>query len=689
MNNFGEKVSFIWSVADLLRGPYKPNQYGRVILPLTVLRRLDCVLEPTKDKVLAKAESLKGKKLANVEPVLNRAAGGSFHNTSKLTFEKLKGDPTHIARNLSGYINAFSSNVRRIFEKFKFEEEIGRLDENNRLFLVVSKFCDIDLHPDAVSNIEMGYVFEELIRRFNEAANETAGDHFTPREVIRLMVNLLFAPDSEALVKPGIVRTLLDPACGTGGMLAVADEYLRELNRDARLEVFGQDYNPESYAVCGSDMLIKGHHIERIVFGDTFTSDGHAGERFDYLLANPPFGVEWKPQEDTIRKEHETQGFAGRFGPGLPRINDGSPLFTGDAGSGESEIRRWIIENDWLDAIVALPDQLFYNTGIFTYIWIVTNRKPPERRGKVQLINAVHFYQKMRKSLNNKRNEITDAQIAEITRIYGDFQHNAAVGQASSLPAAVVGQASSLPAAVVGQASSLPNHGSPDNGKQDAYPTIVSKLFDNADFGFHKLTVERPLRLNFQASPERIQRLRETKQFEGLATSKKKKGSKAAEAEIEAGREIQRTILLALDDLDKKHVWKNREAFRKCLYDSLLGCGLKVPESFWKVLLAALSERDETADVCTDKQGNPEPDADLRDYENVPLKEDIEEYFQREVLPHVPDAWIDESKTKVGYELPLNRHFYQYRPPRELSAIEADIAELETEIVKMLREVVG
>lgn len=453
-------------------------------------------------------------------------------------------------------------------------------------------------------------------------------------------------------------------------MLAVSDEYLRELNPDARLEAFGQDYNPESYAVCGSDMLIKGHNIDHIVFADSFTSDGFGGERFDYMLANPPFGVEWKPEEETVRQEHEQQGFSGRFGAGLPRINDGSllflqhmiskmkpadkggtrlaivfngsPLFTGDAGSGESEIRRWIIEQDWLEAVVALPDQLFYNTGIFTYIWIVTNRKTSEREGKIQLINAVDFFRKMRKSLNNKRNEISDEQIAEITRVYGDFQEGE-----------------------------------------------YSKIFDNEDFGFQKITVQRPLRLNFQASAERIERLRETKQFQNLAKSKKKKGTKAAEAEIEAGKEVQRTILLALDDLDSTKAWKNREAFRECLYDSLLGCGLKVPAAFWKVLLSSLSERDETADICPDKEGKPEPDTDLRDYENVPLKEDIHEYFEREVRPHVPDAWIDESRTKIGYEIPLNRHFYKYQPPRPLEEIEADIAELEKDIVSKLREVVG
>ena len=405
MNNFGEKVSFIWSVADLLRGPYKPAQYGKVILPLTVLRRLDCVLEPTKEKVLAKKKGLKGGKVSNIEPILNRVAKVPFHNTSRLDFQKLKGEPDKIAANLTRYIKSFSSKARDILDYFGFESEIAKLDEADRLFLVVSKFCDIDLHPDVVSNTEMGYIFEELIRKFNEAANETAGDHFTPREVIRLMVNLLFEPDSDVLTKKGIVKTLLDPACGTGGMLSVADEYLRELNPDASLEVFGQDWNKESYAVCGSDMLIKGHDIEHIVFGSSFSKDGFHGQKFDYMLANPPFGVKWKPDEEPIRKEHEDQGLDGRFGAGLPSIDqgailflqhmiskmrpankggsrigivfNGNTMFAGDAGSGPSEIRRWIIENDWLESIVAMPDQLFYNTNIFTYVWIVTNRKRP------------------------------------------------------------------------------------------------------------------------------------------------------------------------------------------------------------------------------------------------------------------------------------------------------------------------
>lgn len=430
LQRFQDKVNFIFSIADVLRGPYKPNQYGKVILPMTALRRLDCVLAPTHAKVLEAAAKHKGKPAQARERILNRVAKQQFHNTSKLGFSTLKADPNHIAKNLTHYIKSFSPRARDILDHFGFGEHMEKLDKANRLYLVVSKFAEIDLHPDAVPSQEMGYIFEELIRKYNEDANETAGDHFTPREVIRLMVNVLFAPDGAILTKKGLLKTIYDPTCGTGGMLATAEDYLKELNPNANLEIFGQDYNDESYAICGSDMLIKGHSVEHIVFGDVLgdgqTSDGFPHETFDYMLANPPFGVKWEAEKDCVEAEHENQGFSGRFGAGTPRINDGSflflqhmiskmkkpndggtrlgivfngsPLFTGDAGSGESNIRRWIIENDWLDCIIALPDQLFYNTGILTYVWIVTNRKPRERRGKIQLIDATSFFIKMRKS---------------------------------------------------------------------------------------------------------------------------------------------------------------------------------------------------------------------------------------------------------------------------------------------------
>jgi len=671
MNNFGEKVSFIWSVADLIRGPYRPNQYKDVMLPMTVLRRLDCVLEPTKDKVLEQQKKLSGGKVKNVDPILCRVTGVPFYNTSRYTSEKLKGDPNNIAANLTNYIKGFSTRAREIIEHFGFEEHIAKLDKADRLYLVVSKFCDIDLHPHTVSNIEMGYIFEELIRRFNEASNEEAGDHFTPREVIRLMVNLLFMPDGDILTTKGIVKTLYDPACGTGGMLSVAEDYVRELNPDARLEVFGQDYNAQAYAICGSDMMIKGQDIEHIAFGDSFTDDRFPRHKFDYMLANPPFGVEWKPEANFITREHEEQGFGGRFGAGLPRINDGSllflmhmiskmkdpkeggtrlgivfngsPLFTGAAGSGESEIRRWIIENDWLEAIVALPDQLFYNTGIYTYLWIVTNRKEPGRRGKIQLVDATSFFKKMRKSLGNKRNEICDDQRDEITRLYGMM--NAECGM-------------------------MNEH---------------VRIFDNQDFGYRRITVERPLRLNFAVDEARIARLKETTAFASLSTSKKRKDTKAAQAEIEEGKRRQKEIVAVLQSMPSSKIWKNREEFLDELKTAFRNSSFIIPNSsLLKAILMALSERDETADICTDAKGNPEPDPELRDYENVPLKEDVDEYMKREVLPHVPDAWVDESKTKIGYEINFNRYFYKYTPPRPLEEIEADLRKIEKEIFEML-----
>ena len=570
--------SFIWSVADLLRGDYKQSDYGKVILPFTVLRRLDCVLEPTKDAVLTELAA-KEKLGVNPAPFLKRKTGLPFFNQSPLDLKKLLGDPTNVAQNLFTYIQGFSPEVRDIFEHFEFQTQVERLSKAGLLYQVTEKFCQIDLHPSKVSNADMGTVFEELIRKFAELSNETAGEHFTPREVIRLMVNLLFVEDNDALAKPGVVRTLYDPTAGTGGMLSVAGEYLAELNPKSSLNVFGQELNPESYAICKADMLIKGQDVGNIVFGNTLSDDGHPAEHFDYMLSNPPFGVEWKKVEKEVRKEHETKGFSGRFGPGLPRISDGSmlfllhllskmrpanqggsrfgivlngsPLFTGGAGSGESEIRRYVLENDLLEAIVGLPTDMFYNTGIATYVWIISNRKPVERKGKVQLIDASGMWQKMRKSLGSKRKELSDAHIEHITRLFGSFA---------------------------------------EAKDEDGKP--ISRLFDNEDFGYHSITVERPLR-------------------------------------DEAGQ-----IVLGQKGKQK---------------------------------------------------GKPQPDSSLRDTENVPYKDDVAEYFQREVLPHAPDAWIDPDKTKVGYEIPFNRHFYVYQPPRPLPDIEADIRQLEGEIAGLLK----
>jgi type I restriction enzyme M protein len=677
MNNFGEKVAFIWSVADLLRDAFKRSKYPDVILPLTVLRRLDCVLEPSKDKVLAAYAKLKDK-LENLAPQLRKASGFAFYNTSPFTFERLLGDAKNLAANLRAYINGFSDNMREVVEKFDFDNTISKLDDAGLLFLVLERFKNIDLHPDKVSNLEMGYVFEELIRKFNEAMDENPGEHFTPREVIRLMVNLLLTRDREALKQNHIVRTVYDPCCGSGGMLTIAKERILEINPNADVHLFGQEVNPETFAVCKSDLYMKsldGRDAENIQFGSTLGNDRHADKHFDYLLSNPPYGKEWKMDKEKVEAEAE-RGYAGRFGAGLPRISDGqllflqhmlsrmkdskdggsrvaivmngSPLFTGDAGSGESEIRRWILENDWLESIVALPEQLFYNTGIPTYVWVLTNRKPTARKGKVQLIDATAIWTPMRKSLGDKRRAISPEQIEEIARTYEVFRESE-----------------------------------------------QSRIFSTAEFGYRKITVERPLRLNFQASPQRIERLKRERVFQSLATSKKK--GKAGEAEIEAGRKVQETLLLALEELDAEKVWKNREAFRKCFYDALIGCGLKVPASFWKVLLSALSERDETAEVCFDADGHPEPDPELRDTENVPLGEDVQVFFDREVKPHVPDAWIntairdhkDGEVGKVGYEISFNRYFYQYQPPRPLEEIEADIKALEKDIVTMLKEVAG
>ena len=574
--------SFIWAVADLLRGDYKQSDYGKVILPFTVLRRLDCVLDSTKPAVLAELAA-KEKLGVNPAPFLSRITGRQFFNASPLDLKKLLGDPTHVATNLFAYIQGFSPEVRDIFEHFEFQTQIERLSKAGLLYQVTEKFCQIDLHPDKVSNADMGTVFEELIRKFAELSNETAGEHFTPREVIRLMVNLLFVEDDEVLAKPGVVRTLYDPTAGTGGMLSVAGEYLHEHNPKASLAVYGQELNPESYAICKADMLIKGQDVANIVFGNTLSDDGHPTKTFDYMLSNPPFGVEWKKVEREVRKEHQDKGFAGRFGPGLPRVSDGSmlfllhliskmrpateggsrfgivlngsPLFTGGAGSGESEIRRYVLENDLLESIVGLPTDMFYNTGIATYVWILSNRKPAARKGKVQLIDASGMWQKMRKSLGSKRKELSDAHIDRITRLFGHFE------EASDHDA-------------------------------DGSARPISRIFDNEAFGYHTITVERPLRG---------------------------------------------------DD--------------------------------GKVVLGAKGKQ----------KGKPQPDSALRDTENVPLTEDVGEYFKREVLPHAPDAWIDPDKTKLGYEIPFNRHFYVFKPPRPLGEIDAELKQTTDRILDMIK----
>lgn len=669
MIQFQDKVSFIWSIAEILRGPYKPEDYGKVILPLAVLRRFDCVLESTKEDVLASFEKFKTMNEEAREPILNRVAQQNFHNTSAYDFAKLLTDADNIADNLRNYINGFSKMAREIMEYFDFDRQIEKLDHNDLLYLTIKRFSELDLHPEVVSNVEMGYIFEELIRRFNE--NAEAGDHYTPREVVRLMVSLLFMQDDDILTKQGLTQTLYDCAAGTGGMGSVGQEYLQELNPSADLQFFAQEINGESYAICKADILIKGDDARNIRHGNTLTDDQFKGQTFDYLISNPPYGVDWKQWEKKIKGEHDEQGYGGRFGPGTPRTSDGqllfllhliskmkpviadnpqgsriaiimngSPLFTGDAGSGESEIRKFVLENDLVEGIVAMPNDLFYNTGIATYVWILTNNKAKHRKGKVQLVNAVDFSQKMKKSLGSKRNEITQTQIDEIVRLYGDFQEGEYV-----------------------------------------------KIFNNEDFGYHKITVERPLRLNFQLSEERIVKVMGQKAFDNLATSKKK--GEAGQAEIEAGKALQEQILEVLRSLTSDELYKNQEAFVKKLKDAFKQANITIAAPVFKAIVAGLSEKDETADIVMKNKTEIEPDTDLRDTENVPLTENIEEYFEREVLPHVPDAWIDHSKTKVGYEIPFTRQFYKYTKLRSSVEIMEEIRMLEAEIAEMLRGMMG
>lgn len=602
--------SFIWAVADLLRGDYKQSDYGKVILPFTILRRLDCVLEATKPAVLAEFDA-KTKAGLNPEPFLVRKAGQSFYNTSSLDLTTLLGDQDHIRQNLYAYIQAFSPAARDIFERFDFYTQIERLAKAGLLYLVVEKFANIDLHPNVVDNADMGLVFEELIRKFAEISNETAGEHFTPREVIRLMVNLLFIEDDDVLT-PGnaVVRTIYDPTAGTGGMLSVAGEYLSEHNPDARLTMFGQELNDESYAICKADMLIKGQDVGNIVVGNTLSEDGHGGKKFDYMLSNPPFGVEWKKVEKEVRKEAAEKGFDGRFGPGLPRVSDGSmlfllhliakmrpavdggsrigivlngsPLFTGGAGSGESEIRRYVLENDLVEAIIGLPTDMFYNTGISTYIWILSNKKPDDRQGWVQLIDASSFWQKMRKSLGSKRKELSDEHIADITRLFGDFSEG-------DLVTVLDAKGNEVERKLMAPGDKAPD--APEGGKVKLAP--IARVFKNHEFGYTTITVERPLR-------------------------------------DDAGN-----VLVGLKGKQK---------------------------------------------------GLPQADSSLRDTENVPLTDEVQAYFEREVLPHAPDAWIDHEKSKVGYEIPFNRHFYVFEPPRDLHTIDEELKGVTAAIMKMLEE---
>ena len=717
----------IWSICNLLRGPYKRNEYRKVILPLTVLRRFDCLLAPTKAQALQTHQQYLGKSESILRSVMQSATGYPFYNLSRLELapsqqgrNSLLDAPSNLAPNLHSYINGYSPNIRAIFEHFKFAEHIAKMAEKNLLFQVIQKFATFDLSfshlPADQAAMQMGYVFEELIRIGAEQSNEEAGEHFTPREVIKLMVNLLLAPEQD-LRRSHVVKTIYDPACGTGGMLSVAEKYIRDLNNEAKPHLYGQDWNDEAWAVCRADMLIKGEDADNIALGDSFTQDAHARDeqgqkrRFDYMLANPPFGVEWKQQQRAIEHERDTLGYNGRFGAGTPRINDGallflqhmiakmrspedggsrigivfngSPLFTGDAGGGESEIRRWIIENDWLETIVALPEQLFYNTGISTYIWVISNHKEAQRKGKIQLIDARNHWLPMEKSLGNKRRRMGDPSdkakdpdhLGDISSLHGQFIDGASRWVLFDKD----GKVSRL-------IDSPPTDPAPAGGQWKQLR--VSKIFDNADFGYQKITVERPLRLNFHASAERLARLEGETAFKNLASSSKKDET-ARLADIAAGQHRQQQIRDLLADFAQQHPApiNDRAAFLAALKTLERQRELRLAATESKAISNALGERDQAAAICRNRDGSPEPDTELRDTESVPLKEDIATYLEREVLPHVPDAWIDHSKTKIGYEIPLNRHFYRYEPPRELSVIEADIKALEADIVRLLGEV--
>lgn len=648
-----QKISFIWSVKETLRDHYKRHQYQDVILPFCVLRRLDCVLEPTKDKVVAKATELGPDKWDAATDVLSYLAGQSFWNASKFTFGALLADQHNIRRNVHAYVRGFSPNARDALMRFGLPNQIDKMAEAEILYMVVKQFAEIDLHPDVVSNLEMGYIYEELIRVTADLSNEEAGEHFTPREVIELMVNVVFA-DEDRLLAPGKIFTVYDPACGTGGMLSVAEEHLRAINPSARMHLFGQEVQPESYAVCKTDMLLKGQGNAHIAFGDTFTKYGgdettrpaFDGKRFDYMLANPPYGKDWKSIEKPIKAEYAQLGFEGRFGAGLPSTTDGqilflqqmisrmrpvdeggsriavvfngSPLFSGDAGSGMSEIRRWIIENDWLDAIIGLPDQLFYNTGISTYIWIVTNRKRPERQGLVQLIDARDLFVKMKPSLGNKRNELSSDQIAQITQVYEDFAENER-----------------------------------------------SKILLNSAFGYRKVTVERPLRVRYSVTEHAV---------EVISTSAPvAKLGERAEALSEAVTGLIGSSFDTLADL---------EAALAPIWTKVGKVGAPVR----KAVIGAFTVRDPIAEPVKTKKGF-EPDPELRDTENVPLDEEVDAFIEREVRPYAPDAWVDDSKTKIGYEIPFARHFYEYVPPRPLAEIDADIKASQQRILALLSEV--
>ncbi|WP_270411180.1 type I restriction-modification system subunit M [Microbacterium maritypicum] len=641
-------VNFIWNIAESLRGPFKPAEYGSVVLPFTVLRRLDAVLAETKPKVLnvAKATESMPDMLRHLR--LTEAAGHQFYNTSPFDFAKLVADPQDLRANLSAYLAGFSENVRDIFERFEFDKTLNKLAEKNKLYAVTEKFAQADFHPNVVSNIDMGLIFEELIRWANERSNETAGDHYTPREVIALMVQLIFALDDDALSKPGVVRSIYDPTAGTGGMLSVADEYLRRMNPGIQLSLYGQDYNDASYAICKADMVIKGQDVDNIALGDTLTEDAFDEKRFDYGLSNPPFGVDWKDQRSYVDEEHARLGFNGRFGPGTPAVSDGamlfllhlvskmrktedggsriaivlngSPLFSGGAGGGESNIRKWLLDNDLVEAIIGLPKDMFYNTGISTYVWLLTNRKTDERRGHVQLIDAREMFTKLRKGLGSKRNELSPKDIETVVGLYAGFE----------------------------------------DGEH-------SKIFRNEDFLYRTVTVERPLKQVWRSSADAWEtvRKRALKLFGGTLDE--------LDQMLEA---------LAGDWADN-----SEREFRARISAIAESLRIELPKAALTVFVKAFATSDEAGELMKDSKGKPLPDPSLRDTENVPWDEGVDDYVSREVLPYAPDAWIDHAKTKEGAEIPFTRHFYQYVPPRSLEEIDRDLEAVMDQLRAMLDEV--
>jgi len=685
VTGFGDKVAFIWSVADILRGDFKAHEFGQVILPFTVLRRLECALKPTKDDVVARAENLVGK-VANVDPILRATAGKSFYNISPLTLTKILGDDKNVAKNLKTYIAGYSPGAAEVLEHYGFADKIDRLDKAGLIYQVTAKFAELDLSEKAVPNDAMGYIFEELLRRFSEMSNETAGEHFTPREVIRLMVNILFAEDDKALTGKKPVRTLYDPACGTGGMLTEAQTHLKKMNSKAVLEVYGQELNSETWAIARSDLMIKGQDPSRIVLGNSLThEDGHAGEHFDYLLANPPFGVDWKKYAEPILAERDSLGFEGRYGVGLPRVSDGSflflmhmlskmkpvkaggsggtrlaivfsgsPLFAGAAGGGESGIRQWILENDWLEGIVALPDQMFYNTGISTYLWILSNRKAPERRGKVVLLDARESFDRMHKSLGNKRKFTTEAQIGELTRLYADAL------------------------------------ASPDADKR-------VKVFDREAFGYQRVTVERPLRRRWELNAEAVDGLAHEKAWlVWLVPPKATEDALAFVEDVEQSQDRLLGVLRAMAGISEV----TEAAFTKRLKAAATDNNLDVPAKVLKLIIGTAAVPDAEAPVMTDRKGNPLPDPDLRDSESIPLTAgfldlseskrvsvrvaEAREFLNTEIHPYAADAWLDLTKTKLGFEIPFTRHFYEYVPPRSVAEIDAELDATERQIQALL-----